>query len=347
MRGRSTDRRDRVTAAWVHWLQLSACAALIFVAGTRLSRYGDVIARRTGLGGGWIGLVLVATVTSLPELVTGVTSVTIANVPDIAVGNVLGACVLNLAMIVVLDAMHRHASIFSVASQGHVLGTAFGIALLGVVAFGLLTAGGNGPGAGHVGLVSFLIVGLYALAIRTIYAYERASGNAAEEAPADGSEPTLRQAAWRYAAAAAVVVGAALALPFVARALAAAMGWSDSFVGTLLVALTTTLPELTVTVACVRIGALDMAIGNLVGSNLFNLLILAIDDVLYLPGPLLAAVSPAHALSALAACMMSAALIIALVARPQARVLNVVSWTSVAIALVYFVNAWLQFRHGG
>lgn len=347
MRGRSTDRRDRVNAAWVHWLQLSACAALIFVAGTRLSRYGDIIAKRTGLGGGWIGLVLVATVTSLPELVTGVASVTVADVPDIAVGNVLGACVLNLAMIAVLDAMHRRASIFSVASQGHVLGTAFGIALLGVVAFGLLTAGGDGLGLGHVGLVSFVIVGLYALAIRTIYAYERNADSAVEQAPADGSEPTLRQAAWRYAVAAAVVVGAALALPFVARALAEAMGWSDSFVGTLLVALTTTLPELTVTVACVRIGALDLAIGNLVGSNLFNLLVLAIDDALYLPGPLLAAVSPAHALSALAACVMSAALIIALVARPQARVLNVVSWTSVAIALVYFVNAWLQFRHGG
>ncbi len=336
-----------MTTAWVHWLQLAACAALIFVAGTRLSRYGDIIARRTGLTGGWIGLVLMATVTSLPELVTGVTSVTIANVPDIAVGNVLGACVLNLAMIVVLDAMHRQSSIFSVASQGHVLGSAFGIALLGVVAFGLLTAGHGGPSAGHIGLVTFVIAGLYALAIRTIYAYEHAADGAVEEAADDASGLTLRQAAWRYAGAAAVVVGAALALPFVARALAEAMGWSDSFVGTLLVALTTTLPELTVTIACVRIGALDMAIGNLVGSNLFNLLILAIDDALYLPGPLLAAVSPAHALSALAACVMSAALIVALVARPQARVLNVVSWTSVAIALVYFVNAWLQFRHDG
>lgn len=334
-----------MSQAWIHWVQLALCAALILAAGARLARYGDLIARHTGLGGSWIGLVLLATVTSLPELVTGVTSVTVAGVPDIAVGNVLGACVLNLTMLVVLDALHRRASIYSVAGQGHVLGAAFGIVMLGVVAVGVLSAAQVDVRFGHVGGISIAVLVLYAVAIRTIHGYERAArGAAAEEVPA---ELTLRQALWRYAAAAAVVVVAALALPFVADALAASMGWSESFVGTLLVALATTLPELTVTVTAVRIGALDMAIGNLVGSNLFNLAILGIDDFFYVAGPLLAAVSPAHALSATAAAVMSGALIVALVARPQARLLNAVGWTSVLIAVVYFVNAWIHFRHGG
>jgi cation:H+ antiporter len=197
-----------------------------------------------------------------------------------------------------------------------------------------------------VGAASFAVLALYAVAIRSIYRYERAARAAAASAEAPPLL-TLRQAAWRYAAAAGVVVSAALALPFAAAALAQATGWSESFVGTLLVALATTLPELTVTVAAVRIGALDLAIGNLVGSNLFNLAILSIDDLLYLKGTLLAAVTPVHALSALAAAVMSGALIVALVARPQARVLNAVGWTSVLIALAYFVNAWLHFRHGG
>jgi cation:H+ antiporter len=333
-------------AAWVDWLQLAACATLILVAGSRLARYGNAIAQHTGLGGSWIGMVLMATVTSLPELVTGAASVTVADVPDIAVGNVLGACVLNLAMLVVLDALHRHASIYSVASQGHALGAAFGIVMLGVVAFGVQSAEQLDLRLGHVGLVSLVLLGLYAVAIRSIYIYERGARTAAAAAEAPAAL-TLRQAAWRYAAAAAVVVAAALWLPFAARGLAEAMGWSQSFVGTLLVALATTLPELTVTVAAVRLGALDLAIGNLVGSNLFNLAILGIDDLLYLKGPLLAAAAPAHALSATAAAVMSGALIVALVARPQARLLNAVGWTSVAIALVYFINAWLQFRHGG
>ncbi|GMV59584.1 MAG: hypothetical protein AMXMBFR72_26780 [Betaproteobacteria bacterium] len=336
-----------MSSLWVHWLQLALCAALILVAGTRLSRYGDVIARHAGLGGGWIGLVLMASVTSLPELVTGIASVTVADVPDIAVGNVLGACVLNLAMMVVLDALHRHASIYQVASQGHTLGAAFGIVMLGVVAFGMLAAPALDLRVGHVGLVTPALLALYLVAIRTIYQYERgaaalaaAAATAVEPAP----EMTLRQAAVRYAVAAAVVVGAALWLPFVAGDLAAAMGWTDSFVGTLLVAVTTTLPELTVTIASVRIGALDMAIGNLVGSNLFNLAILGVDDLVYLDGPLLAAAAPAHALSAVSAAVMSGALIVALVARPQARLLNFVGWTSVALALIYFANAWMHFR---
>jgi cation:H+ antiporter len=336
-----------VSSPWAHWLQLALCAALILVAGTRLSHYGDVIARHTGLGGGWIGLVLMATVTSLPELVTGIASVTLADVPDIAVGNVLGACVLNLAMIVVLDALHRHASIYQVASQGHALGAAFGVVMLGVVAFGMLAAPTLDLRVGHVGLVTPALLALYLVAIRTIYQYERGAAAAAAAAATEAEpapEMTLRQAAVRYAVAAAVVVGAALWLPFVASGLAAAMGWTDSFVGTLLVAVATTLPELTVTIASVRIGALDMAIGNLIGSNLFNLAILGVDDLVYLDGPLLAAAAPAHALSAVSAAVMSGALIVALVARPQARLLNLVGWTSVALALIYFANAWIHFR---
>ena len=331
-----------------HWLQLAACAAAILFAGSRLASYGDAIARHTGLGGSWIGLVLMATVTSLPELVTGISSVTVADVPDIAVGNVLGACVLNLTMLVLLDALHRKASIYSVASQGHVLGTAFGVVMLGVVAFGILSASQfeSVLGIGHVGAVSLALLGLYAAAIRTIFQYERGVRAASHEEPAP-SGPTLAQAAWRYAAAATVVVAAALWLPFAASAVAAAMGWSESFVGTLLVAFATTLPELTVTIAALRIGALDMAIGNLVGSNLFNLAILGIDDLLYLKGPLLQSVEPLHVMSAIAAAVMSGAVIVALVARPTARLLNAIGWTSVLIALVYFLNAWLHFRHGG
>ena len=73
------------------WLSLLACLVVIGFAGVRLSRYGDIIAEKTGLSRGWVGLILLASVTSLPELVTGVSAVTVANVPDIAVGNILGA----------------------------------------------------------------------------------------------------------------------------------------------------------------------------------------------------------------------------------------------------------------
>ncbi|MBX9613149.1 MAG: sodium:calcium antiporter, partial [Burkholderiales bacterium] len=72
-----------MSAASLIWLQFAACAVLIGVAGFQLSRYGDVISQRTGLSGSWIGLALLATVTSLPELATGITSVTLAQAPNV------------------------------------------------------------------------------------------------------------------------------------------------------------------------------------------------------------------------------------------------------------------------
>ena len=122
------------------WLQFVACAAVIFFTGTRLSKYGDIIAEKTGLGKTWIGVILLAATTSLPELITGISSVTIFDVPDIALGNVLGACMVNLLMIAWLDVMGGSLPISARAHHGQVLTAAFGILLLGLVSLGITTS---------------------------------------------------------------------------------------------------------------------------------------------------------------------------------------------------------------
>ncbi|MEK7789952.1 MAG: sodium:calcium antiporter, partial [Planctomycetota bacterium] len=81
------------------WFGFIVCTAVIVYSGTKLAKYGDIIAEKTGLGRMWIGVVLMASVTSLPELVTGISSVTYAGVPDIAVGDVLGSCVFNMLIL--------------------------------------------------------------------------------------------------------------------------------------------------------------------------------------------------------------------------------------------------------
>jgi len=85
------------------WLQFLVCTAAIVFAGAKLSEYGDVIAEKTGLGRTWIGVVLMASVTSLPELMTGVSSVAIFDLPNIAAGDALGSCMFNLLIIALLD----------------------------------------------------------------------------------------------------------------------------------------------------------------------------------------------------------------------------------------------------
>jgi cation:H+ antiporter len=201
---------------------------------------------------------------------------------------------------------------------------------------------------GHVGLASPVLVALYALAIRTLWSYERTQlKEAIPELAERYADLTLRQVLARYAIAAAFVVTAALWLPFAAARLAAAMRWGETFVGTLFVAMATTLPELAVTIAAARIGALDLAIGNLLGSSLFNLTILAFDDVLFVEGPILAAASPIHAVSAVSALIMAGIVVVGLLYRPRGRVLRTVGWASIGLATVYVLNALVQYVNSG
>ena len=87
------------------WAQFAAAALVIIVAGVRLARYGDVLGEKTGLGRRWIGVVLLAATTSLPELFTGFGATAIAALPDIALGDVLGSCMFNLLILSLMDAV--------------------------------------------------------------------------------------------------------------------------------------------------------------------------------------------------------------------------------------------------
>jgi cation:H+ antiporter len=323
------------------WLEFLICVALIGVAGTALSRYGDVIADKTGLSGTWIGLVLLATVTSLPELVTGVSAVTVADTPDIALGDVLGSCVFNLVILTILDFLQREKSVYTRASQGHILSAGFGVILIGFVGFNVLLADSAFDIAlGHVGLYTPLIIVLYAVAMRTVYRYERVQMAAYTEEHAERyPEISLRQAVQRYVLAALVVVGAGIWLPFIGEQIARVMEWEATFVGT-------SVPELVVTVSAMRLGAIDMAIGNLLGSNLFDILIVAVDDIFFTRGPILAHVSPVHAVSAMSAVMMTGIVIVGLLYRPKTRLFRAAGWVSLLLLGVYLLNSFVLYLHG-
>lgn len=329
------------------WLQFGVSVLLIGLAGVKLTRYGDVIAEKTGMGGTWVGLILLATVTSLPELSTGVSAVTFEDSPDIAVGDVLGSCVFNLTLLVVLDFLHREESIYSLANQGHILSAAFAVVLIGFADFNILLGDrADHLAIGHVGLYTPLIVVIYALAVRSVFVYERKQraefvGTTAMRYP----DVTLRQAVVRYAGASLIVVGAGIWLPFIGVELAQTMGWHKTFVGTLLIAFATSVPELIITIAAVRLGALDMAISNLLGSNLFDIFIIAMDDVLFTAGPILSHVSPLHAVTALSAMIMTGIAIIGLLYRPATRLLQSVGWVSLFLFSVYLLNSYVLYLY--
>ncbi len=327
-------------------VELALAALVILAAGVRLARYGDVIAEKTGLGGTWIGVVGLAAVTSLPELVTGGSAVLLFDVGDIAAGDAIGSCMVNLVILALLDVRER-TPLSTRIHQGHVLAAGFGILQLGLTGLALL-AGPRAPVVGWVAVHSIVFVGLYLFAIRAIFVFERGRMAAlAEELTGEirYRRHTLRRAVVLYAANALALVAAATALPGLAARLAALTGLAQGFVGSLFVAVATSLPEMVVSAAALRLGAVDMAVANLFGSNLFNIAVLGIDDVLYTRGSLLAAVSASHLVTVIGAMTMTAMAIVGVTFRAQ-RKRYWLSWDAFGLVAVYVVSMLLLHAIG-
>ena len=320
----------------VLWLQFAFVTAVIVFAGYYLSTYGDVIAEKTGMGRTWVGVILMASVTSLPELITGASSVVIFDLPNIAIGDILGSCMFNILIIALLDVMSGPTPISAKAHQGQVLAAGFGVLLLGIAGIAI-SAGARLPALGWVGIYSVAFFATYVIAMRMVFLYEkkRIVELVRERVEAARYEKvTLKKALIYYTANALLVVAAASYLPYLADRIADVTGLGRTFVGTIFVALATSLPELVVSIAAVRIDATDLMFGNLLGSNLFNLAILGLDDLLYVKGPILAHASPAHVVTANAAMAMTAIAVVGLTYRVSKKRL-LFAWDSWAILAVY------------
>lgn len=333
----------------VTFVGFALSAAVIFVAGRGLSRYGERIAEITGMGGAWVGLVLMASVTSLPELVVGVTSAGVVGSADLAVGDIIGACAFNLLILASLDAfVPNHRRLLGLASASHVLAAALGIILLALVGLGIVNVGEHAV-MPWIGVSSVLFITVYLASVRLMFVFARRPGpdgsvqEALEVIPDGMGVPatvTRRQVFGRYAAHAAVVVAAALVLPSLAQRIAHLTGLGESVVGTLFLAVATTLPELAVSMTAVRMGAYNLAVGNMLGSNLFNITILAIDDMVYTGGVLLQDASESHIVSVLSTIIMSAVVIIGLTFHVQGKRFRL-AWDAVVILLIYAANTAL------
>jgi len=284
-------------------LQFALAAAVVIVAGYFLTRAADRIADLTGLGRLLVGSVLLAGATSLPELSVDV-SAAIKGLHDIAVGDLLGSSLANLLILAVADVAHKKRGwMLSRASAAHAISGVMSMLLTAIV--GVMILSRFGVSLLGVGAGSAVVFTAYALGIRIVYydqrfAREKAKKEGAVQAlpSKDARRPALLRAIVQFAAAAAAIVATA---PFVADAagtIAELSGLGGTFIGTTLVAFSTSLPELVSTIAAVRLGAYDLAIGNIFGSNAFNMAMLLPVDIAS-KGPLLSSVSTTHAVTAL------------------------------------------------
>jgi cation:H+ antiporter len=327
------------------WFKFVLCLAIILFAGTKLARYGDAIAEKTGLGRLWIGLVLLAAITSIPELVTGVSAAAVVRLPDLALGTLFGSCSLNLAILALLDIFHQRTPVLTEASPGHVISAGWGILLIGIAA-GAIFAGErvSGLALGWLGILSIVIFIVYLLGMWWMFRYER--GRQLLVAPASSlkyEEFTTRTVYIRFALAAAAVIAAGIWLSFIGDEIGETTGWSATFVGSLFLAITTSMPELVVTMSALRLGAIDMAVADILGSNMFNIAIIAPVDLSYAQGPILSLASSSHLITAAVVVLMSLLVIAGLRFRQRRKVFGVLSWYAPVLIVIYVFGAYALF----
>ena len=305
------------------WIQFAICLAIIIVAGTKLAKYGDLIAEKTGLGRVWIGVVLLATVTSLPELATGISSVTFVGEPDLTIGNLFGAALINLAIIAVIDLLHTRGPVLHYLGNEIGLSVLLSIMLIAAAATSLYLAQNLLTVAlfGRLGIYSLVLFCLFLLAQYMIFRFQSAKGKENQENEVVSTNRhvmSLKRVVTLFVVAAMATLGAGTWLAVIGDQISEATGLSTSFVGTLFLAICTTAPEIVVSVSAARLGALEMAVGNVVGSNLFNIgVIIFIDDLFYAAGPILQGVGMEHIITALFAILMSGIVMIGIIFRPR------------------------------
>lgn len=330
------------------WLEFIVMALFIIISGTYLSRFGDIIADKSGLGQAFIGGILIAMATSLPELVTSVSSA-VVGAPDIAVGNAFGSNTFNLVILAFADLLQGKGPLLLRVNYSHILSGLVGILLSALVVFSLILSHFMNFNLSifGIGVDSIILLFTYIVSVRMIYRYDKKNPLDPEEEKEEDPNPdyTLNKALLGFAVCAVVIVFSGYRLTLTADQISAVTGIDQSFIGSIMVAAATSLPELVATISAVKINAYNMAVGNVFGSNIFNMTVIFFADLFYRQGVLLEAAKIVHILTATIGILMATIILIGLFYRSR-RSFMWMGWDAIAAAVVYFVGVYLLFQLG-
>jgi cation:H+ antiporter len=300
------------------FLMFVGLAAVIVVAAMFLSRCADGLADQTGLGRTITGLVLLAGATSLPEFSIGFSAVRMGAV-DLTAGDVLGSSLVNLLILAILDLFTRQRGpMLSSQSAAHAMSGVVALLMTALVVMGIVLK--SDRTFWNLGAVSWGLLLTYAWCTRLLYLDQRVSQKAAKAEAGHEAGPRwpLAVNVGGFAACGLVIFFVAPRLAHVADELASLTGLGRSFFGTVFIATMTSLPEAVSTFAALRMKATDMAIGNILGSNAFNMLILALTDSAS-SQPVLSLVAPVHLVTAACVLVATCAVILSLLHRAERR----------------------------
>ena len=250
-------------------------ASLVVLLSKKASDYIDLIDKTTKLSGAFLGGILLSAVTSLPELFTSISAVVLIGKPGLCIGNILGSDLFNLAMLAFLIPFYIKGFSKARLSEGHsyilyfliVIYTVMCLNMLGIVNFAVF----------GINITTILIIALYAASVRFL-----ASENGEQQQTPETEVTNLstRQITARFIATSIGIVLLSIAMTYITDEIAVRLNLGAGLAGAIFLGVATSLPEVSSTIALFRIKNYNIAVGNIVGSNIFNLLVLCIADLI-------------------------------------------------------------------
>ncbi len=326
---------------------LFAIAAIFTViAAVKLSTYADVISERTSLGGMLVGTLLLAGATSLPEVTTSATAILVGS-PDLAVGNVLGSNLFNLMILASFDIIYRKKRLLGNIHSGHQLSGFIGLALTALVLVTILVP--TNVVILGTGIEMYLMVLFYVYSLRKMSEQEKsvpeiaAANEEVEDTTSKTKQVSLKTAKIGFAVSAILIFFSGSLLTIFGDQIAATTGLEASFVGSFLIAAATSLPEVVTVLVALQLANYNLAVGNILGSNVFNMMILVLSDLLFQTGSILASVSHTLSFTAFFVIILNIIVLAHMLYLRQKQPSSFYIVPSVVLLIVYFIASFIIF----
>ncbi len=313
------------------WTKFVILLILVYIFGTRATKSADIIAEKKKLARAFMGVVFISMITSFPELFTGISAAAIVKSADLAVGEIIGSCVFNLLIIALIEGVFRKKKLYIHQKKGDIMPLGFSFIMVSLLT--LFLSLNFSVTIFNVGIFSLMIFVFYIVFLRILFK-ERKITIEIELYKNKSLKPEIIN----FIISGLVIIGIGIYLPVVGKEIAEVMNWSESFVGVIFLAFVTSFPELVVSISTVRIGAFDMFLGNIAGSNLFNIAIIFLIDIFYLKGDVLLDLSPVNMTCGIIAMMMNFIVIFALVRKSSYKVFNLISINALLLVMLYMLN---------
>lgn len=320
----------------LNWIEFFTLLVLIYFAGVRATKSADIIAEKKHLTQAFMGAIFVSMITSFPELFTGISSAAVVKSADMGIGEIIGSCIFNFTIIAAIEIFFRKSNLYSnkgvEINRQTFLPFSFSFLLMAILTLSINL--NTNVTIFHVDIFSILIFGFY-LFSAWILIKERKSDKEEEEKYKDKD---FKKELITFIISSLVIIGVGLYLPIVGKKIAIQMGWSDAFVGVIFLSLITSFPELIVSIGAAKIGATDMILGNIAGSNMFNIAVIFFIDIFYFKGSVINDSSPKYITVGIIAMIMNFIIIFAIARKSKKRGLNLISINGLILIALYILN---------